>query len=288
MIAILKHELSSYFKSMTAYVFGAFLLLFTGIYVVVYNLSYHSVSFEPVLGGISFIFMVIVPILTMRVLAEERRQKTDQLLYSLPITMTDVVAGKYMAMLVTFLIPMAFISMYPLILSSYGQVNLGWAFCDILMFFLLGAALIAMGTFVSALTESQATSAGMCFVVMLLNYFLADFAQFVPASAVASLIAVTALVLLVAFLTRQLTKNTTLALAVATVLEAATLVAYILKASLFENLFPSLLKSLSLYQRFYNVLYGEFDISSLVYYVSVIGVFLFLTVQTMEKRRWSE
>lgn len=288
MIAILKHELSSYFKSMTAYVFGAFLLLFTGIYVVVYNITYHSVAFEPVLGGISFIFMVIVPILTMRVLAEERRQKTDQLLYSLPITMTDVVAGKYIAMVVTFLLPMAFISMYPLVLSSYGQVSLRWAFCDILMFFLLGAALIAMGMFVSALTESQATSAGMCFVVMLFNYFLADFAQFVPASAVASLLAVTALVLLLAFLTRQLTKNTTLALAVATVLEGATLATYLLKKSLFENLFPSMLKSLSLYQRFYNVLYGEFDISSLVYYLSVIGVFMFLTVQTMEKRRWSE
>ena len=288
MIAILKHELSSCFKSMTAYVFGAFLLLFTGIYVVVYNVSYHSVAFEPVLGGIGFIFLVIVPILTMRVLAEERRQKTDQLLYSLPITMTDVVVGKYVAMVITFLLPMAFISLYPLVLSSYGQVNLGWAFCDLLMFFLLGAALIAMGMFVSALTESQATSAGMCFVVMLFNYFLADFAQFVPASAVASLISVTVLVLLVAFLVRQLTKNTTLALAVATVLEGATLTAYLVKQSWFENLFPELLKSLSLYQRFYNVLYGEFDISSVVYFLSVIGVFMFLTVQSMEKRRWSE
>ena len=288
MIAMFKHELSTYFKGLTGYVFGAFLLLFTGIYVLVYNLSYRTVSFEPVLGGISFVFLVIIPILTMRVLAEERRQKTDQLLYSLPISMTDVVVGKYLAMLVTFLIPMAFISLYPLILSSYGEVNLKMAYAAVGSFFLLGGALIAMGTLVSALTESQATSAGMCFVVMLLNYFLADFAEFVPASAVASLIAVTVLVLLIGFLTRQLTKNTTLGLAVATVLEAATVVTYLLKASLFENLFPDLLKALSLYQRFYNVLYGEFDLSTIVYYLSVIGIFLFLTVQSMEKRRWSE
>ena len=288
MIAMFKHELSTYFKGLTGYVFGAFLLLFTGIYVLVYNLSYRTVSFEPVLGGISFVFLVIIPILTMRVLAEERRQKTDQLLYSLPISMTDVVVGKYLAMLVTFLIPMAFISLYPLILSSYGEVNLKMAYAAVGSFFLLGGALIAMGTLVSALTESQATSAGMCFVVMLLNYFLADFAEFVPASAVASLIAVTVLVLVIGFLTRQLTKNTTLGLAVATVLEAATVVTYLLKASLFENLFPDLLKALSLYQRFYNVLYGEFDLSTIVYYLSVIGIFLFLTVQSMEKRRWSE
>jgi ABC-2 type transport system permease protein len=95
-------------------------------------------------------------------------------------------------------------------------------------------------------------------------------------------------VLLIGFLTRQLTKNTTLGLAVATVLEAATVVTYLVKSSLFENLFPDLLKALSLYQRFYNVLYGEFDLSTIVYYLSVIGIFLFLTVQSMEKRRWSE
>lgn len=288
MTAIFKHELSSHFKGLSGYVFGAFLLLFVGIYTLVYNLSYYSVSFEPVLGGISFIFMVIVPILTMRVLAEERRQKTDQLLYSLPISMTDVVLGKYLAMLAVFLIPVAIVSLYPLVLSSYGDVNLKMAYCAIGTFFLLGASLIAMGTFVSAMTESQATSAGMCFVVMLLNYFIADFAQFVPASAVASLIALSVMVLLVAFLVRQLTKNTTLALAIAAVLEGAVLVTYLIKSALFENLFPNLLKGLSLYQRFYNVLYGEFDIAGVVYYLSVIGVFLFLTVQTMEKRRWSE
>ena len=288
MNAIFKHELSSYFKSMTGYVFGAFLMLFVGIYTVVYNLTAKMVAFEPVLGGISFIFMIIVPILTMRVLAEERRQKTDQLLYSLPISMTDVVVGKYLAMVVTFLIPVAIISMYPVILSSYGEMNLRWAYSGVFTFFLLGAALIAMGMFVSALTESQSTSAGMCFVVMLFNYFLADFAQFVPSSAIASLLAITALVLVIAFVAYRLTKNATLALAFATILEAVTLVIYLVKGALFENLFPSLLKSLSLYQRFYNVLYGEFDIGNVVYYLSVIGIFLFLTVQSMEKRRWSE
>ena len=288
MLAVFKHELSSHFKGLSGYVFGAFLLLFVGIYTLVYNLSYYTVSFEPVLGGISFIFMVIVPILTMRVLAEERRQKTDQLLYSLPISMTDVVLGKYLAMLVVFLIPMAFVSLYPLVLSSYGELNLKMAYCAIFTFYLLGASLIAMGTFVSAMTESQATSAGMCFVVMLLNYFVADFAQFVPASAAASMVILAVVVLLIAFLIRQLTKNTTLALVAAIVMIAAVVVVFITNGSLLENLFPNFLKQLSLFQRFYNVLYGEFDLASLIYYFSVIGVFLFLTVQTMEKRRWSE
>ena len=288
MIAIFKHELSSHFKGMSGYVFGAFLLLFTGIYTLVYNLNYYSVSFEPVLGGISFIFMIIVPILTMRVLAEERRQKTDQLLYSLPITMTEVILGKYLAMLVVFLLPMAIISFYPLVLSSFGPMNLKMAYCAIVGFFLLGAALIAMGTLVSAMTESQSTSAGMCFVVMLLNYFIADFAAFIPSSAVASLVALAAVVLGLGALIWKLTKHTVAALATSAVLLGGTLAVYIVKPTLYEGLFSTFLGKLSLYQRYYNILYGEFDIAIVVYYLSVIVIFLFLSIQTLEKRRWSE
>jgi ABC-2 type transport system permease protein len=112
MRAVFRHELSSYFTNVTAYVFGAFLLLFAGIYTMVYNLKMALANFEYVLGGMSFVFLVIVPILTMRVLAEERRQKTDQLLYSLPLTMTRVILGKYAALLVVFLVPVVLIGLY--------------------------------------------------------------------------------------------------------------------------------------------------------------------------------
>ena len=288
MRAVFKHELSSHFTGLSGYVFGAFLLLFTGIYVLSYNLSMLYVNFEYVLGGMSFIFMVIVPILTMRVLAEERRQKTDQLLYSLPISMTEVVLGKYLAMLVVFAIPMGIIALYPLVLSSYGDVYFPMAYSAVGGFFLLGASLIAMGTFVSSVTESQAVSAGLCFVVMLINYFLADLASLISATAVASLIALTLLVLLIAVIVWLLIKNTTVALAVAVVGEGATLAVYLADSSLFEGLIPNALKALSLYQRFYDLLEGVLNIGSIVYYISVICVLLFLSVQSMEKRRWSE
>lgn len=288
MRAIFKHELSSHFTGLSGYVFGAFLLLFTGIYVLSYNLSMLYVNFEYVLGGMSFVFMVIVPILTMRVLAEERRQKTDQLLYSLPISMTEVVLGKYLAMLVVFAIPMAIIALYPLVLSGYGDVYFPMVYSAVGGFFLLGASLIAMGTFVSSVTESQAVSAGLCFVVMLINYFLADLASLISATAVASLIALTLLVILVAVIVWLLIKNTTVALAVAVVGEGATLAVYLADSSLFEGLIPNALKALSLYQRFYDLLEGVLNLGSIIYYISVICVLLFLSVQSMEKRRWSE
>lgn len=153
MRAVFRHELSSYFTGVTGYVFSAFLLLFTGIYTMVYNLQSASVHFEYVLGSMSFVFLIIVPILTMRVLAEERRQKTDQLLYSLPLTMTQVVLGKFAAMLVVFAAPMAVICLYPVVLSAYGNVYLPAAYGAIVGFFFLGMALLAIGMYISSVTE---------------------------------------------------------------------------------------------------------------------------------------
>lgn len=288
MKAVFKHELSSYFTNLSGYVFGAFLLLFAGIHMLAYNLQMYYTNFEYVMGGMSFVFLVIVPILTMRVLAEERRQKTDQLLYSLPISMTRVVLGKYAAMLVMFLVPIGIICLYPLILSAYGNVYLPMAFSSIVGFFFLGASLIAIGTFISSVTESQAVAAGLCFVVMLVNYFISDLAGFVSTSAFASFAAFTLVVLILMLIVRLMTKNTIVALIAGIALETVILVTYILDSTKFEGLFPEIMAQLSLFERFYGFVDGVFDVTSLVYYLSVIGVFLYLSVQSLEKGRWSE
>ena len=124
MTAVLKHELANYFHSLTAYIFGAFLLVFVGIGAMLYNIQAAVSNFEYVLQFVSLGFVVIVPILTMRVIAEERKQKTDQLLYSLPITTSQIVVGKYLALLVVFFIPLCIVSLYPLIFAQFGDVYL--------------------------------------------------------------------------------------------------------------------------------------------------------------------
>ena len=139
MIAVWKHELRNYFHSLTAYVFGAFLLAVVGLGAMFYNLQAAVSNFEFVLNFSSLVFVVIVPILTMRVIAEERRQKTDQLLYSLPISTTQVVLGKYLALLVVYLIPLCVISLYPLIFAQFGDVYLPTSYGSIFAFFLMGA-----------------------------------------------------------------------------------------------------------------------------------------------------
>ena len=227
MRAVFRHELSSYFTGVTGYVFSAFLLLFTGIYTMVYNLQSASVHFEYVLGSMSFVFLIIVPILTMRVLAEERRQKTDQLLYSLPLTMTQVVLGKFAAMLVVFAAPMAVICLYPVVLSAYGNVYLPAAYGAIVGFFFLGMALLAIGMYISSVTESQAVAAGLCFVVMLVNYFLSDLAGFASSTAYSSLAALALTALIVCGIVYLMTKNGFVSLLLAAVLEAGLIGGYL-------------------------------------------------------------
>ena len=146
MTAVLKHELRNYFHSLTAYVFGAFLLAFVGLGATLYNLQAAVSNFEFVLSFGSLVFVVIVPILTMRVIAEERKQRTDQLLYALPISTTQVLLGKYLALLIVYLIPLAVISLYPLVFSRFGDVYLPTSYGSIFAFFALGAALIRWGS----------------------------------------------------------------------------------------------------------------------------------------------
>lgn len=287
MKAVFRHEVSSYFTGITAYVFGAFLLLFTGIYMMVINLNSSYTNFEYVLSNMSFIFLLIVPILTMRVIAEERRQRTDQLLYSLPIGMTKVALGKYFAMLVVFAVPVAIICFYPLILSAFGNVYLPAAYSSIVGFFFLGAALISIGMFISSLTESQAVAAGLCFVVMLVNYLISSLADYISSTAFASFVCVTVIILLLALIVRLMTKSSFVSIVTVLVLEVPTCLCYILWSDKFEGLIQSVLDNLSLFDRFYTFVDGIFDVSSIIYFITVIGVFIFLTVQSLEKRRWS-
>ena len=288
MKSVYLHEVSSAFTGFSAYVFGAFLLLFGGIYTLAYNLSLHVAEFQYVLQNMSFLFIFIIPVVTMRVWAEERRQKTEQLLYALPLTMTQVVLGKFAAMLVVFAAPMAVICLYPVVLSAYGNVYLPAAYGAIVGFFFLGMALLAIGMYISSVTESQAVAAGLCFVVMLVNYFLSDLAGFASSTAYSSLAALALTALIACGIVYLMTKNGFVSLILAAVLEAGLIGAYLWDSGRFEGLFPQIISQLSLFARFYTIVNGVFDVTAIVYYLSVTGFFLFLSVQSLEKRRWSE
>lgn len=290
MRAIYRHELSSHFSGLTGYVFGAFLLLFAGVFTMVFNIDLAMAHFEYALGNdyMPLVFVIAVPILTMRVISEDRRQKTDQLLYSLPITMTQVVLGKYLALLTVLVIPTAIIAAYPVLLSAYGAVYLPAAFGALAGFFLLGAALLSIGMFISSCTESQAVAAGVCFVVLLINYFIASLASYVGTEPFTSYVAFAIVLLLAAAIVYFMTKNRFVTLVVCALSQAGLLVWYLADTSAFSGAFGTLIGKLSLFEHFYVFISGVFDLKGVVYLVSVCVLFVFLTIQSMEKRRWSE
>ena len=287
MIAVLKHELRLYFHSLTAYVFGAFLLAFVGIGAMLYNIQAAVSNFEFVLSFGSLVFVVIVPILTMRVIAEERKQKTDQLLYALPITTAQVILGKYLALLVVYLIPLALISLYPLVFSQFGEVYLPTSYGSIFAFFVLGAALIALGVFISSLTDNQGFAAGIGIAAILLNYYSVSLSEYISSTAFGSLAALCVLVVLLAMLVKYLTKNETLAYFGAGGLLVLIMGFYMYDPTKFEGLLPQVMADLSLFERFYVFVNGVFDMTAIVYYLTVIIFFLFLAVQSLEKRRYN-
>ena len=287
MTAVLKHELRNYFHTLTAYVFGAFLLAFIGLGATLFNLQAAVSNFEFVLSFGSLVFVVIVPILTMRVIAEEKKQRTDQLLYSLPITTTEVVLGKYLALLVVYLIPLAVVSVYPLIFARYGDVYLLTSYGSIFAFFVLGAALIALGVFISSLTDNQGFAAGIGIAVILLNYYSASLSEYVSSTPAGALIAAFALVIVLGVVIRHLTKNEHLAYGFYFPAGGAVLILYLADSEAFSGLLPSVMKTLSLFERFYVFVNGVFDLTAIVYFVTFAAFFLFLSVQSLEKRRYN-
>ncbi len=287
MIAVAKHELSGYFHSLTAYIFSAFLLAFVGVGAMLYNIQSAVANFEYVLRFVCLGFVVIVPVLTMRVLAEERKQKTDQLLYSLPVSTSQIIVGKYLALLAVYLVPLIVICFYPLIFSQFGEVYLLTSYGSLFAFFLLGAALISIGMFISSLTDSVGFAAGITVPVILLNYYSVTLAEYVSSTAAGSFVAMLLIVLLLALVIRYVTGSVRPAAVVGGILAVVLIALFVLNQTMFEGLLPNIMTQLSLFERFYKFVNGVFDLTGIVYYVTVIVFFLFLSVQSLEKRRYN-
>ncbi len=287
MSAVFKRELYMYMHGFATYVFAAFLLVFTGVGSLIYNLNSSVANFEYVLNFISMIFIVLIPILTMKTLSEERKQRTDQLLYSLPITSTDIVAGKFCAMLIVFLMPMVIISLYPLLFSRFGDVYLPASYGSIFAFFLLGMTLLSIGMFISSLTESQGIAAGICVAVMIVLYYLDTLAKQISSTAFGAVIGLMLLAVLLGFVVKLMTKSGFAGVLSAAVLAAAIAVTYVVKGTSLEGLLPAIMGDISLFARFLTFVNGIFDVTAVVYYLSVTAFFLFLSVQSFEKRRYN-
>lgn len=287
MAAIYKKEVRGFLTSMIGYVFMAFLLVVTGIYFTYYNLSVGWPKFAYVLSCILFVFMIAVPILTMRVLSEEQKQKTDQMLLTAPVSVTEIVMGKFFALATIFLIPMLIMALYPLVLSQFGTVYFSETYTAMFGFFLMGCSFLAIGLFVSSVTESQVIAAVLTFLLLFVSYVISGISSLLPDTAFGSFLIVLVLIALAAVLVYNTVKSTLVSMLCLIAGEAAAVIVYVVNSTLYEGLIQDVLTVFDLSNHFSNFYSGIFDVNGIVYYLSVIGLFLYLTVETIQKRRWS-
>ncbi len=285
MTSIYRKELRSYFTTMTGVIVAAFLLFICGIYTVVYNFGGGYPNFEYALRAIYFVFLILVPILTMRSFAEERSSRTDQLLYSLPMSLRSIVIGKYLAMVTVIALPVLLMAFIPPILSIYGSVNFASAYATLFAFFLMGCALIAIGMFFSSLTESQIISAVITFGALLICNLADGISSLIPTTSIASFICLTTFLIILAFVLYNATKNGTVAGIAFIVLEAALLILYLVNSSVFEGLVPDIISRFAVFDSLSSFSGGRFDVTVIVYYLSIAVAFVFFTEKSMEHRR---
>ena len=293
--AIYKRELKSYLCSMTGCVMIAVILALVGFFTTYANIGMGEARFEIslILAVNFYIFVITVPFITMRSIAEERHSKTEQLLLSLPISTTKIVLAKYLAMMTIVGIPLLITAAYPILLTLFssveGAMNLATAYNAWFMLVLMLAAMVAMGMFASSLVESQVIAAVISVGAFLLLYFMSYVKLEFPTGALASLIAVIVLAAALGAIVIALTKNSTVGCIVTGVISVASLAVYLIKSSLFAGLFPKLISGLAFFDAYTNggAFMGAFDIGEVVYYISFAVVFIVLTVQSVERRRYS-
>ena len=288
MAAIYKRELKSYFYSMTGCIFIAFMTLFLGIYFMSYNLGSGYPYFSFSLTGLLSIMMFSIPVLTMRSLSDERRSRTDQLLLTSPVSVTGIVLGKYLSMITVFAATVLVAALCPLIIMANGTAYLAADYASLLAYFLLGCVYISIGLFLSSLTESQIIAAVSTFGVLLLLFLWPSLMMFLPTTAsgcaVGFFLIWTAAVLIILRVTDWAALGFVLEAAGAAVLA----VLYFAKPSLLEHSLSDVLGKLAFTDVFQTFVADHIlDIGGLLLYVSTIIFFIFLTVLSVEKRRWS-
>ena len=287
MTAIFKREFKSCFTGMIGWVIAAVSLFFLGLYFTNRNLLYASSDFASVLYTMTMILLFLLPAISMRSFAEERKNKTDQLLLTSPVSIPAIVVGKFLAELAVFALPLAAAVVMPLLLQAFGTVSLVAAYSALLGYLLLGGACLAVGTWISALTENQILAYLATFGALLVAYLMNGIqTMFTTGNLLAFIVFMIVLLVasvLVGVICKRLAAGAVVFCAGAVVL----FVLFQLRPAWLLAAFNAVLSALALFEPFKDIVGGMFSIPAIVYYLSVMGLFLFLTGQALSRRRWN-
>ena len=287
MTAIFKREFKSCFTGMIGWVIAAVSLFFLGLYFTNRNLLYASSDFASVLYTMTMILLFLLPAISMRSFAEERKNKTDQLLLTSPVSIPAIVAGKFLAELAVFALPLAAAVVMPLLLQAFGTVSLVAAYSALLGYLLLGGACLAVGTWISALTENQILAYLATFGALLVDYLMNGIQTMFTTGNLLAFIVFMIVLLVAAVLVGVICKRLAAGAAVFCAGAVVLFVLFQLRPAWLLTAFNAVLSALALFEPFKDIVGGMFSIPAIVYYLSVMGLFLFLTGQALARRRWN-
>ena len=286
MAAIIKKEMRTYFTSVTGYGFLAVLLIVMGFYFGINNLDTKRTLFGVTLSSCTMLFMLLIPVLTMRLFSEEARQRTDQLLFTSPLKISYIVIGKFLSAFFLFLIGMGITLLFPLILTFYGKISLSETAAAYIGYILLGACLIAVGVFISSLTESQMTAAVVSMAVLYAFFLLQNIITTLPATRQSSMVFLAAIAAALTFVVYDSTKKKLVAIVFAAACVLAGIIVFIANPALYDDVIRRTLGWFSLLARLSNFFNSVLSLADIVYYVSFAAAFIYLTINGLEKKRW--
>lgn len=287
MTAIFKREFKSCFTGMIGWVIAAVSLFFLGLYFTNRNLLYASSDFASVLYTMTMILLFLLPAISMRSFAEERKNKTDQLLLTSPVSIPAIVAGKFLAELAVFALPLAAAVVMPLLLQAFGTVSLVAAYSALLGYLLLGGACLAVGTWISALTENQILAYLATFGALLVAYLMNGIQTMFTTGNLLAFVVFMIVLLVASVLVGVICKRLAAGAAVFCTGTVVLFVLFQLRPAWLLAAFNAVLSALALFEPFKDIVGGMFSIPAIVYYLSVMGLFLFLTGQALARRRWN-
>ena len=287
MAAIFKREFKSYFTGMIGWVIAAVSLFFLGLYYTNRNLLYASSDFASVLYTMTIILLFLLPAISMRSFAEERKYKTDQLQLTSPVSIPAIVAGKFLAEAAVFALPLLAAVVMPLILKAFGTVSLVAAYSAVLGYLLLGMACLAVGTWISAMTENQILAYLATFGALLIAYLMNGIKTMFTTGNLLAFVVFVVVLLVASILVGVSCKRLAAGVAVFCVGAVALFILFMLRPAWLLAAFNAVLSALALFDPFTDIVGGMFSLPAIVYYLSVIGLFLFLTGQALERRRWN-
>lgn len=286
MFAIYKRELKTYFQTPIGYIYMSIFLLLSGIFFTVGNLFNLSPQFASYLSSIIFVYLLTIPVLTMRLMTDEKRNKTDQLLLTSPVRISGIVLGKYFAAVTISLITVGVTVLYAIVMSFHGDID-GWeSFGSYIGFILMGCSFIAIGLFISTTTENQVVAAIVTFFALLVFWIMDVLQQSVPVDSLAAFIFLGVVILAICAWIYFSTKNLIIPITLAVLGIGAALIVFLVNKDLYYGFIGRILGWLSLVERYGSFPRGILRLDAIVYYITMCAFFVFLTIRLIEKKRW--